>query len=118
MAQQTEVEAAPNSAAASPPSETHSAAAPPVSHRQGFFRARPQARMYLIVAIVILLVAGFFAWRYFSSYESTDDAQIDGHLMPISARISGYVDKVTVDDNQYVQAGSVLGEIDPRDFQV
>jgi len=118
MAQQTEVEAAPNPAAVSPPpSETHSAAPPPVSHRQGFFRARPQARMYLIIAIVIVLVAGFFAWRYFSTYESTDDAQIDGHLMPISARISGYVDKVNVDDNQYVKAGTVLVEIDPRDYQ-
>jgi membrane fusion protein (multidrug efflux system) len=118
MAQHTEVEVSPNpTAATSPPSETHSAAPPPVSHRQSFFRARPQARMYLIVAIVIVLVAGVFAWRYFSSYESTDDAQVDGHLMPISARISGYVDKVNVDDNQYVKAGTVLVEIDPRDYQ-
>jgi membrane fusion protein (multidrug efflux system) len=66
----------------------------------------------------VLLVGGFFAWRYFSSYESTDDAQIDGHLQPLSARISGYVAKVNVDDNQYVEAGTVLVEIDPRDFQV
>ena len=61
---------------------------------------------------------GVFAWRYFSSYESTDDAQVDGHLMPLSARISGYVTKVNVDDNQYVQAGTVLVEIDPSDYQV
>ena len=53
----------------------------------------------------MLLVGGFFAWRYFSSYESTDDAQIDGHLMPLSARISGYIVKVNVDDNQYVEGG-------------
>jgi len=74
--------------------------------------------MYLIIAGLVLLVGGFFAWRYFSSYESTDDAQVDGHLMPISARISGYVAKVNVNDNQYVQAGTVLVEIDPRDYQV
>ncbi len=72
----------------------------------------------MIGAILVLLVCGFFAYRYFSSYESTDDAEVDGHLMPLSARISGYVTKVNVDDNQYVQAGSVLVEIDPRDYQV
>src|SRR5665213_2457555 len=118
MAQQTEVEVSPNPAAAiPPPSETHSAAPPPVSHRQGFFQARPQARIYLVIAIVLVLVVGFLAWRYFASYESTDDAQVDGHLIPISARISGYVEKVNVDDNQYVKAGTTLVEIDPRDYQ-
>ena len=72
----------------------------------------------MIGVVLVVLVGGFFAWRYFSSYESTDDAQVDGHLMPLSARISGYVTKVNVDDNQYVQAGTVLAEIDPRDYQV
>jgi membrane fusion protein (multidrug efflux system) len=74
--------------------------------------------LFLIPAAIVLLVGGFFAWRYFSSYESTDDAQVDGHLMPLSARISGYVLKVNVDDNQYVHRGDVLVEIDPRDYQV
>jgi membrane fusion protein (multidrug efflux system) len=68
--------------------------------------------------ILLLLVAGYFGWRYITSHESTDDAQVDGHLMPLSARISGYVIKVNVDDNQYVQAGTVLAEIDPKDYQV
>ena len=44
----------------------------------------------------MLLVAGFFLWRYFGSYESTDDAQIDGHLNSISARVSGHVIKLLV----------------------
>ncbi len=66
----------------------------------------------------MLLVGGFFAYRYFSSYESTDDAQVDGHLMPLSARIPGYIIRVNVNDNQYVQQGAVLAEIDPRDYQV
>jgi membrane fusion protein (multidrug efflux system) len=74
--------------------------------------------MYIFVVILALLVAVFFAWRYFTSYESTDDAEVDGHLMPLSARISGYVQNVNVDDNQYVTAGAVLAEIDPRDYQV
>ncbi len=61
---------------------------------------------------------GFFAYRYFTSYESTDDAQVDGHVNSVSARISGHVIKLNVQDNQYVQAGTVLVEIDPADYQV
>src|SRR5690349_4266305 len=119
MAQRTEVEQAPadQSTVTRSSVETHAAAEPPVRKR-GFFESRPQARLYLIVAVVVLAIAGFFAYRYFSSYESTDDAQVDGHLMPISARISGYVSKVNVDDNQYVTAGTVLVEIDPQNDQV
>ena len=64
------------------------------------------------------LVGGLFLWRYLSSYESTDDAQADVHLYPVSARISGYVLKVNVDDNQWVEKGAVLVEIDPRDYEV
>ena len=97
--------------------ETHSPASPPPSRTRGLFR-RPHARMYLIVAIIVLLVGGFLAYRYFSSYEATDDAEVDGHLMPLSARISGYVTKVNVDDNQYVSAGTVLVEIDPKDYEI
>jgi len=83
------------------------------------FRERnPRFRMFLIIGVVVLLVAGFFLWRYFNSYESTDDAQIDGHLNPVSARITGHVEKLLVTDNQYVQAGQALVQIDPRDYQV
>src|SRR5260370_24841054 len=73
--------------------------------------------LILVVALVVL-VGGVFLWRYLSSYESTDDAQADVHLYTVSARISGYVVKVNVDDNQWVQKGSVLVEIDPRDYEV
>jgi membrane fusion protein (multidrug efflux system) len=78
----------------------------------------PRFRMALILSGIVLLVAGFFLWRYFTSYESTDDAQIDGHLNSISARVSGHVEKLLVNDNQYVAAGTPLVEIDPRDYQV
>jgi len=123
MAQQTGVEAPANAPAnlaaqeASRPSETHSASPPP-SRREEFFRQRPNARWWLIGGAIVLLIAVFFLWRYLASYESTDDAQVDGHLMPLSARISGYILKVNVNDNQYVEAGTVLAEIDPKDFQV
>jgi len=68
--------------------------------------------------VVVLLVAAFFVYRHVSSYENTDDAQVDGHLNSISARISGHVIKLNVLDNQYVEAGTVLVEIDPADYQV
>jgi membrane fusion protein (multidrug efflux system) len=68
--------------------------------------------------VVVVLVASVFLWRYLSSYESTDDAQADVHLSPVSARISGYVIKVNVDDNQWVEKGTVLVEIDPKDYEV
>ena len=75
-------------------------------------------RIGLAIAVVVLLIVGFFAYRYFTSYESTDDAQVDGHINSISARITGHVTKLNVQDNQYVQAGTVLVEIDPADYQV
>jgi membrane fusion protein, multidrug efflux system len=119
MAQRTDVEAPANPPAANAaPAETHSAAPPPPAGRkEEFFRSRTSAGKYLVVVALILLVGGFFFWRYLNTYESTDDAQVDGHLMPLSARISGYVLKVNVNDNQQVKAGDVLIEIDPRDYQ-
>jgi membrane fusion protein (multidrug efflux system) len=81
-------------------------------------RYDPRFRMFLILGAIVLLIAGVFLWRYFTSYESTDDAQIDGHVNSISARISGHVVKLNVQDNQYVEAGTVLVEIDPTDYQL
>jgi membrane fusion protein (multidrug efflux system) len=72
----------------------------------------------ILTVVLVVLVGGVFLWRYLSSYESTDDAQADVHLYPVSARIPGYVVRVNVDDNQWVQKGTVLVEIDPKDFEV
>ena len=83
------------------------------------FQSRnPRFRMFVIVGLVVLLVTGFFLWRYFNSYESTDDAQVDGHLNPVSARVGGHVEKLLVKDNQYVKQGDPVAQIDPRDYQV
>ncbi len=81
---------------------------------------RPKSNTKLIVALACLaaVIGGAFLWRYLNSYESTDDAQVDVHLYPVSARISGYVVKVNVEDNQFVQKGAVLVEIDPTDYEV
>ncbi len=80
---------------------------------------RRSHKLWIIgAAVVVVLVGGIFLWHYFSGFESTDDAQVDVHLYPVSARISGYVQAVHVGDNQYVQEGATLVEIDPRDYQV
>jgi len=76
------------------------------------------ARVIVPILLVLLTVAGYFLWQYFGSYESTDDAQIDGHLNAISARISGQVSQVLVEDQQVVKKGEVLVKIDPRDYEV
>ena len=78
----------------------------------------PRAKWGLVFAALVLIVGGFFLWRYFSSYESTDDAQIDGHINSVSARVSGHVIKLNVEDNQYVEKGTLLVEIDPVDYEV
>jgi membrane fusion protein (multidrug efflux system) len=83
------------------------------------YQKSKRRRNILILAIVlVVVVGGVLLWRYLSTYESTDDAQADVHLYPVSARISGYVVKVNVDDNQWVQQGTVLVEIDPKDYEV
>ena len=111
MAQQTETQERPPQVLGP---EHH---APALSERDLKWR-QFQSRMFLIIGVVVLLVTGFFLWRYFNSYQSTDDAQIDGHLNPVSARVSGQVEKLLVNDNQYVQAGAPLVQIDSRDYQV
>src|SRR5262245_49427957 len=81
-------------------------------------RKRRKWILFLILGLLVVGVGGGILWRYFSSYESTDDAQVDAHLYPISARITGHVVRVNVDDNEYVQQGTVLVEIDPKDYEV
>ena len=81
-------------------------------------RRRSKTRWIVLGAVVLLVVAGTLLGYYLSGFESTDDAQVDVHLYPVSARISGYVEKVDVGDNQWVQRGSTLVEIDPSDYQV
>jgi membrane fusion protein, multidrug efflux system len=84
----------------------------------GFFREHPQAKWVLGALLLFLVAGGAFIWHYYSIRESTDDAQIDGHINPISARVSGTVVRVLHDDNEMVQAGTLLVELDPKDYQV
>jgi len=74
--------------------------------------------LLLLVAVIVVGACGVVLWRHFSKYESTDDAQVDAHLYPVSARVGGHIICVNVDDNQYVEKGTVLVEIDPKDYEV
>ena len=89
-------------------------AEPPVPGR----RVSPRARWLAAGFAVLVLVALTAVWRTMAARESTDDAEIDGHITPISARVGGTVIEVAVNDNQFVEAGTVLVKIDPRDYQV
>jgi membrane fusion protein, multidrug efflux system len=84
----------------------------------GFFRSHPQAKWIVAAVVILLLIGGIIVWRYYAVRESTDDAQIDGHINPISARVTGTVLRVLHDDNEVVQAGTLLVELDPKDYQV
>ncbi|HEY4085143.1 MAG TPA: HlyD family secretion protein [Bryobacteraceae bacterium] len=70
-----------------------------------------------LVVVIALAIGGFMYWSYASVRESTDDAQIDGHIYPVSAMIDGTISDVLIENNQFVQAGAVLGHIDPRYYQ-
>lgn len=71
-----------------------------------------------VAALVLALAVGTVYHFFFAGWESTDDAQIDGYVNPISARVAGYVAQVYVEDNQYVKAGTLLVQIDPKDYQM
>ena len=108
----------------SPPAEGSQTGVKPLPSTEKDFHTRPSRtssagfRIGAGIGILVLLVVGFFVYRYVSGYESTDDAQVDGHVNSVSTRITGHVTRLNVEDNQFVQAGTVLVEIDPADYQV
>jgi membrane fusion protein, multidrug efflux system len=79
-----------------------------------------KTRMRWLIALLafVVVTVSVFLYRYFAAWESTDDAQIDGYIYPVSSRVSGYVTRVLVDENQYVHAGTVLVQLDPKDYDV
>jgi membrane fusion protein, multidrug efflux system len=75
-------------------------------------------KLHVAIAGLILALAGLGYYLHVQGRVSTDDAFVDGHIYAITPRVQGYVDLVTVEDNQLVKAGDVLVELDPTDFQV
>jgi len=72
----------------------------------------------IAAAVAVLVVIAATIWLLSRGHESTDDAQIDGHITQIAARVGGPIVKVAVDNNDKVDSGAVLVQIDPRDYQV
>src|SRR5580704_18191803 len=76
------------------------------------------ARIAALLLLAVVIVAGGLFLRNSLAWESTDDAQVNGHIMPLSARINGYVLEVPAIEGQLVHAGDVLVTIDPKDYKI
>ena len=74
--------------------------------------------LFVVIGLAVIVPASIRLYRQFAARESTDDAEIDGYIYRVSSRVPGYVNRVLVDDNQYVRAGTVLVELDPQDYEV
>jgi membrane fusion protein (multidrug efflux system) len=79
---------------------------------------RSRRKVILAVVVVVLALVAVAIWWHSTYSEDTDDAQVNGHLIQVSSRISGQVLKVDVDENQVVNKGDVIAELDPGDYQV
>lgn len=88
-------------------------APPPPAQRKRSLKRRLAA----VLGLVVIVAAGVIYWRSLA-WESTDDAQVDGFVFPISSRVAGHAVRVMVDDNQFVTAGTVLVQLDQTDFEV
>ena len=92
---------------------------PPVQKSSDRPAGSPRSKILRVVVIGFLVVAGAATWFWLHSRNrvSTDDAQVDGHIGYISARVSGNVTETLVDNGTFVKEGQVLVRIDPRDYQ-
>jgi membrane fusion protein (multidrug efflux system) len=95
--------------------EPTSTAPPPDEPPRG--RSHGKLKKYGLIALVVVGAVVFWFWWHGRNRESTDDAEVDGHIIPISAKVSGSVLRVFVEINDHVTAGEVLVQLDPRDYQ-
>src|SRR5258707_12858645 len=93
-----------------PRSSTPAPAAPPKSSRRTVF-------MIMGVILLGLVIFGVRKWWFGRSHVSTDNAQVDGHIVPVLPKVGGYVVEVRVDENRAVKAGDTLVVLDDRDFR-
>ena len=73
-------------------------------------------KRFLFVSLVTIILCAL-GWYYFSSFETTDDAFIEGHIIRISPKVTGTIENLYVDDNDFVQKGKLLLTIDDRDYK-
>src|SRR4051812_26917692 len=95
--------------------DTPAATAAPEAPKSG------KRRIVLPIFIVLLAFGAYWAfqkWNYGRSHESTDNSAVDGHLVPVLSKVSGYVKAVNVRDNDHVAQDSLLVQIDPAEYQV
>jgi membrane fusion protein, multidrug efflux system len=94
-------------------------ASPLQSHSNPSKQSKIRRKRILVFSAVIALVivGGYFTWNAFR-YEDTDDAQVDGHVMPPSPRVNGRIKAVYVNEGQFVHAGEVMMTTDPEEYKV
>src|SRR6201985_746920 len=81
---------------------------------------KPNRVLPIILGIVLIggIIFGIKEYIYFSKHVDTDDAQIDGDISPVVARVGGYVDSIYFQENQHVNGDQVLVKLDDRDYKV
>ena len=89
-----------------------------LAHLRRSLREHPGKTLAAGLALLAVLVVSAYFLRNLFLYEDTDDAQVDGHVMPVSARISGQIKEVHVIEGQLVHANDVLVTIDPADYEI
>lgn len=115
-----ETESAAPDAAPAPPPQPEPGRADVEDHAEPAHRPLYRRPAVLVIAVIVLLagtILGIRYWLYSRAHESTDDAFIDGHIIQVSPKASGYVAKIYVDDNQQVKAGDLIVELDARDYE-
>ena len=108
---------------ASPPTSSPTNGASRNGRTAGAEPDKPSTRKKIILPIVgvlalILLFWAFQKWSYGRTHQSTDNAQVDGHIVPVLAKVGGYVNTVTVSENDSVKAGQLLVQLDDDDYRV
>jgi membrane fusion protein, multidrug efflux system len=102
-----------------PPDAPATSPSPPRREKaRSWFREHPLAIFALLVLLGLAVAGGLWAWSYYSVRESTDDARIDGHIAPVSARVGGTIIEILVSENDLVTAGQVLARLDGRDYGI
>ena len=85
---------------------------------RSWIKEHPIGTVLIVIGFIVLIIAAILLVRYLDSYESTDDAFVDGHTDPMTPRINGIVTAAYVENTYFVKKGEVLVELDPRDFEV
>src|SRR5579872_4339313 len=94
---------------------------PRIEPKEDVAAAAPRRRNFMLPVLVVVGVAGLFwgvrAFNYGRSHETTDDAQVDGHVIPVLAKVGGYIDAVHMDENTHLAEGAAAVLIDTAEYR-